>query len=150
MFMIKVTAQFQNFIESLSILHFLHYWTLCHQFRCVHELLVLLITKPTTKSGYNNTDNTLRFKVSLGIQQGGGGGILPCKVTDLVSCGSWLLSCLTNILIDMIGTVLLLWLCFLRSMCVIKTSFVSWNHPFRLKSSYPTFVICLCFWLSVV
>ena len=82
-FNVKMTVKFQNFIKSLSVLYFLHHRSLCYQTRFVDVLVILLLTKPSTRK-WAYTDNITVIKVSLGTQQVGGGSYLPCKETNLL------------------------------------------------------------------
>ena len=60
----------------------LHIWSLGSQTRCADLLLIL--SKPSARKWAYTDSSTLTYTiVSLGTQRGG--GILPCKVTNLVN-----------------------------------------------------------------
>ena len=80
---IKVKVKVKIFIVSLCILYFLYHWSLGNQTRCVDVLF--LINKPSTTNWAYTDSNTLTYSVTRNTTRVGGGGISPCKATNLVS-----------------------------------------------------------------
>ena len=84
-FFFKVTEKVQNFIESVCILYLLYHRSLGNQSRCA-DLLVLLITKPSTPKWACTDSGTLTHSITrhtTGRWEGGyfaAQGDKPCNI----------------------------------------------------------------------